>query len=115
MNLGYRVYLTDVFKVWVCNPNKRYSGIKLPKADKKRFLDILEEEIANVIPETVITWGKPSEAIVRKMNIGPTLSVPHPSGAANGTWKTLLSQSPTRANKLKYYERTVRQHLGIPV
>ncbi len=33
LELGYRVYLTDIYKIWVCNPEKPYKGVKLPKID----------------------------------------------------------------------------------
>ena len=111
LDLGYRVYLTDIFKVWVCNPEKRYAGSHLPKEDKTSFLEILEREIAAVNPVKVITWGNNSWNAIRNTNISQTLSFPHPSGAANGAWKKLLGQSPTNENKLRYFKKGVQQSL----
>lgn len=111
MDLGYRVYLTDIFKVWVCHPENRYKGITLPKADKDRFLNILEEELAAVDPVAVVTWGKQSAKSIKSLKVGLHLAFPHPSGAANKAWKKLLEQSPTHANKLAYWELSIKKAL----
>lgn len=112
MRLGYRVYLTDVFKVWVCNPQRRYYGIRLPKADRDRFLAILESELSMMEPVAVVTWGNPSAEIVSNLNVSHHLRFPHPSGAANGIWKTLMGKSPSYANKLGYWKSSVNQVLS---
>jgi hypothetical protein len=111
MRMGYRVYLTDVFKIWVCDPQRPYCGIDLPDIDKNRFLEILQSEIAIVEPAAIITWGKPSENVTRNMKADLRLSFPHPSGAANGAWKKLIGQSPTRASKLAYWQSAMTQAL----
>ena len=111
MRMGYRVYLTDIFKIWVCNPEHCYKGTKLPKLDKQRFLKTLELEIAAVQPTAVITWGSPAKKSAQKMNIDRHLSFPHPSGAANGVWKKLMGVSPTYSNKLAYWDLNVKHYL----
>lgn len=114
MTLGYRVYLTDIFKIWVCNPQKPYDGISLPKVDRQSFIDILEQEIETVKPVAVVTWGRPAEDSAKNLKVGcPILSFPHPGGAANGTWKELMDQSPTHANKLRYFKEKVQLGLQI--
>lgn len=112
MELGYRVYLTDIFKVWICNPQRLYSGMTLPKADRDKFLDILEAELDIMNPTAVVTWGKPSARSIKDLEVDLHLEFPHPSGAANKAWKELLGgQSPTHANKLAYWESSVNQVL----
>lgn len=115
MRAGYRVYLTDLFKTWVCDPQRPYYGIKLPQVDRGRFLGILESELMLTKPVAVVSWGKPSEntarEIVEKLEIGLHLNFPHPSGAANGTWKKLMGKPPSYANKLAYWESSVKQAL----
>jgi len=113
MSLGYRVYLTDVYKVWVCNPERLYRGIRLPKADRDGFLAILKSELSVMEPVAVVSWGNPSAAIVGKLDVAyPHLRFPHPSGAANGAWKKLMGESPNYANKLAYWKSSVNQALA---
>ena len=115
MRAGYRVYLTDLFKTWVCDPQRPYYGISLPKVDRSRFLSILEAELMFTKPVAVVSWGKPSEKvareIVKKLGIGLHLNFPHPSGAANGAWKKLMGKPPSHTNKLAYWELSVKQAL----
>lgn len=113
LRFGYRVYLTDLLKIWVCNPENRYVGIKLPEADKKRFLELIKPELAIVKPSVVITWGKVSGDIVEELSLNVKhLKFPHPSGAANGAWKKLLmNESPKYSNKLNYWRTKIRQEL----
>lgn len=111
-NMGYRVYLTDVFKIWICNPERRYKGIQLPKVDKQQHLKILESEILAMKPAATITWGSPANIVVEKMSVGSYLNFPHPSGAANGAWKKLIGKSPTRENKLAYWKLKLEQTLA---
>ena len=113
LNLGYRVYLTDIYKVWVCDPNRPYYGIKLPKVDRERFLNTLKLELIIMNPVALITWGKESEKNVGEMNVDMQhLNFPHPSSAANGTWKKLMNQSPTYENKLAYWNSVLSKSLS---
>ena len=112
LELGYRVYLTDLWKIWVCNPERRYVGIKLPKADQQRFLQLIKPELAVVQPIAAITWGKVAGKAVDQLQLGiKHLNFVHPSSAASGTWKKLIGQSPTDLNKLVYWRTTIAQVL----
>ncbi|WP_414514596.1 hypothetical protein [Nostoc sp. PCC 9305] len=37
---------------------------------------------------------------------------PHPSGAANGAWRKLIGKSPTRENRINYWQQEVFAHLS---
>ena len=112
MTLGYRVYLTDVYKVWVCDPNRPYYGVKLPRADQNKFISTLKLEILAVNPVALVTWGKESANSVKELDLNiQHLNFPHPSGAANGTWKKLINQSPTHENKLAYWSSEISKVL----
>lgn len=111
--LGYRVYLTDVYKIWVCNPNRPYYGVALPKSDQEIFFGILKQEILAINANAVFTWGKESGRSVSELNLSvPHLNFPHPSGAANHAWKKMMNKSPTHANKLKFWEETIFNSLS---
>lgn len=112
LTLGYRVYLTDVYKVWVCDPNRPYYGVKLPRADQEKFISILKLEILAMNPVALVTWGKESANSVKDLDLNiQHLNFPHPSGAANGTWKKLINQSPTYENKLAYWSSEISKVL----
>lgn len=113
LELGYRVYLTDLLKIWVCNPERRYVEIKLPDADRQRFLKLIKPELSVVQPVEVITWGKKAGKGVDHLQLGiKHQNFIHPSGGANGAWKKLIKQSPTDSNKLAYWRTTIAQELG---
>jgi hypothetical protein len=91
LKLNYKVHLTDIFKIWVCDPDQPYYGIELPKEDRDKFVAALKSELLIVNPAAVVTWGKRAEKSVVGANLYVKhLSFPHPSGAANGTWKKLI-------------------------
>jgi Uracil DNA glycosylase superfamily len=113
LELGYRVYLTDILKIWVCNPERPYFGIKLPPADQQRFTNIIKPELAVVKPVAVITWGNIAGNTVDKLKLDiEHLKFIHPSGAANGAFKKLTGMSPTDSNKLEYWRQEISQKLG---
>ena len=113
VQMGYRVYLTDIFKVWVCDPNRPYNRIKLPGIDQKRFFKVLESELPIINPSIVITWGRDASLAMHKVKCGiKYLEFPHPGGAAGGAWAKLLGTSPTRVNKLAYWKSTISQALN---
>ncbi len=113
LELGYRVYLTDLLKIWVCNPEQRYVGIGLPEADRQRFLNLIKPELAAVQPLAVVTWGKVAGNAVDQLQLDiKHLNFIHPSGAAGGAWKKLIGESPTDANKLAYWRKKIVQELG---
>jgi uracil-DNA glycosylase len=66
---GCRVYLTDIYKIWVCDPNARYHRIKLPPADQKQFLNSLVSELAIINPLVVVTWGEESKSAVAAIDL----------------------------------------------
>ncbi|MBD1873377.1 hypothetical protein H6F75_07775 [Nodosilinea sp. FACHB-131] len=112
LTLGYRVYLTDVYKVWVCDPNRPYYGVKLPRIDQEKFISNLKLEILAMSPIALVTWGKESANSVKELDLNiQHLNFPHPSGAANGTWKKLMNQSPTYKNKLAYWSSEISKVL----
>lgn len=55
---GYRVYLTDVYKIWVSERQRPYRGIKLTPEDRGRFLETLRSELKIFRPTAVIAWGR---------------------------------------------------------
>lgn len=113
LTLGYRVYLTDVYKVWVCDPNRPYYGVKLPRVDQEKFTSTLKVEILAMNPVALVTWGKESANSVKELDLNiQHLIFPHPSGAANGTWKKLMNQSPTHENKLAYWSSEISKVLS---
>lgn len=113
LELGYRVYLTDIFKVWVCNPESPYKGKKLPKVDRSRFIGLLKSELQIFKPVALITWGAPAARNMSEMNLDvPHLKFLHPSGAAGGAWKELLGKSPTNVNKLEYWKSEMLKSLA---
>ena len=110
--LGYRVYLTDIYKVWVCDPNRPYYGVKLPRVDQEKFTSTLKVEILAMNPVALVTWGKESANSIKELDFNiQHLIFPHPSGAANGTWKKLMNQSPTHENKLGYWSSEISKVL----
>ncbi|WP_346291982.1 hypothetical protein [Sphaerothrix gracilis] len=112
LTLCYRVYLTDVYKVWVCDPNRPYHGVKLPRVDQEKFISTLKVEILAMNPVALVTWGKESANSVKELDLNiQHLIFPHPSGAANGTWKKLMNQSPTHENKLAYWSSEISKVL----
>lgn len=113
LKLGYRVYLTDIYKVWVSNPNRLYYGIKLPKVDREKFISVLKSELLIINPVAAVTWGRVSANSVADIDLSIRhLSFPHPSGASNGAWKKLMNQSPTYENKLAYWKSVISESLS---
>lgn len=113
LKLGYRVYLTDIYKVWVCDPNRPYYGTRLPKIDQEMFVSALKSELLIMNPVTIVTWGKKPANSFEKIQLNiQHLKFPHPSGAANGTWEKLINQSPTYENKLAYWNSIILKLLS---
>jgi hypothetical protein len=113
LELGYRVYLTDLLKIWVCTSERLYVGTELPLADQQRFLQLIKPELAVINPVAVVTWGKKAGDVVNQLQLGiKHANFIHPGGAANGAWKRLLGHSPTNSNKLLYWRTKIAQELG---
>jgi hypothetical protein len=104
---GYRVYLTDLYKIYT-------DGIKLPKPDRDAFATTLKDELSIIDPVLVVTWGAKSRDAVNAVGLPyQHMSCPHPSSQNNRTWATRLNgQKATNENKLKYWKDAVSQHLG---
>lgn len=112
LELGYRVYLTDLLKIWVCNPDRPYNGINLPKKDRQKFLQLIKPELDIVKPVAVITWGKLAGNAVDQLPLNiEHLKFIDPGGAANGAFKRLTGESPTYSNKLNYWRREIIKRL----
>lgn len=109
---GYRVYLTDIFKIWVSEANSDH-GIPLSKQDHARFIQVLRTELEIFEPLAVITWGNVASSKVKSINLDiKHLEFPHPSSAANGTWRELMSKPVTRENRLNFWQEKVRSYLS---
>jgi hypothetical protein len=121
MERGYRVYLTDVYKIWVCNPQRPFNGASLPRADKKDFIRILKSELLNVNPVALVAWGNQAAHDVQALDLLKALEpgveyleFPHPSGAANGAWKKRLGgEKSTNENKIKYFASVISEKLPL--
>ncbi|MEH2354804.1 uracil-DNA glycosylase [Nostoc sp.] len=112
LDAGYRVYLTDIFKVWVSEANCD-RGIPLNKKDRTRFIQVLKTELEIFEPVAVITWGKKASSAIRSIELEvKPLEFPHPSGAANGAWQKLMGKSPTREKRINYWQEKVFAHLS---
>lgn len=104
---GYRVYLTDIFKIWIRQAGKQNRGIKLG-SNADRFLNLLEAELKICNPVALITWGKQSAKAIQNLPLKVnSFNFPHPSGG-NRCWPTILNgQSATHANKVKYWQSRI--------
>lgn len=109
---GYRVYLTDIFKIWVSEANSD-RGILLSKQDRARFIQVLRTELEIFEPLAVITWGQKASSKVGSMSLAiKHVEFPHPSGAANGTWSELMSKPATRENRINFWQQKVLSYLS---
>jgi hypothetical protein len=112
LDLGYRVYLTDIWKMWVCNPENPYKSKTLPKVDQQNFLELLKPELEAIQSIAIITWGKPASNPIKSLNLETKhLEFPHPSGANGDTWKKLIG-SATAEDKRDYWRKVITQELG---
>ena len=113
LELGYRVYLTDVLKIWVCDPEKRYNGIELPDVDQQRFIQLIKPELAILQPVAVVTWGSEARDAVEPLHLGSKhQSFPHAGGRARNAWKKRIGKSATDANILAYWRKVMTQEFG---
>ncbi|MGJ5632992.1 uracil-DNA glycosylase [Nostoc sp. CALU 1950] len=112
LDAGYRVYLTDIFKVWVSEASCD-RGIALSKQDRTRFIQVLKAELEIFEPVAVITWGEKATNAIKsiKLEVKP-LEFPHPSGAANGAWSKLMGKPATRENRINFWQEKVFAHLS---
>ncbi|MEH1812332.1 MAG: uracil-DNA glycosylase [Nostoc sp.] len=112
LDAGYRVYLTDIFKVWVSEASCD-DGIRLSKKDRTRFIQVLKTELEIFEPLAVVTWGKKASTAIKSIKLEVKhLEFPHPSGAANGAWRELMGKPPTRGNRIDFWQEKVLAHLS---
>ncbi len=111
MNLGYRVYLTDIWKLWVCDPASPFKSKSLNKVDRDRFVSILKQEITLQKPDAVITWGRPAQQSISCLKLPYLhLNIPHPSPMPNSAWKALIGKQSFE-NKLSYWRQFLKDNL----
>jgi hypothetical protein len=109
---GYRVYLTDVFKIWVSQSDSDHQGIGFSQIDRDRFIKLLSAELEIFNPLAVITWGRVAGNTVKALNLKTEhFEFLHPSGAANGAWQKLIGQPTTRENKIDFWRQTILKYL----
>ena len=109
---GYRVYLTDIFKIWVSEPSKD-KGIPLSKQDYSRFIQVLKAELEIFEPLVIITWGKVASKTIKNLSLDVKhLEFPHPSGAANGKWRELIGKPATRENRINFWKQQISGYLS---
>jgi hypothetical protein len=102
LDKGYRVYLTDIVKIWISQPNLD-RGIPIRKIDRDQFIKVLKAELEIFKPISVITWGKLASSVSKNdLGIYP-IEFPHPSGAANGIWRKTMGKPATRENKINFF------------
>jgi hypothetical protein len=112
LDAGYRVYLTDIFKVWVSKASCD-DGIPLKKQDRTRFIQVLKAELEIFEPVAIVTWGKKASNGIKRIQLEVKhLEFPHPSGAANGAWCKLMGKPATRENWINYWQEKVFTHLS---
>jgi hypothetical protein len=110
LDKGYRVYLTDIIKIWVSQP-KVDRGIPLSNIDRNRFIKILKAELEIFEPIAVISWGRIASNVARNdLGIQPH-DFPHPSGAANGKWREIMGKPATRENRINFWQEEISKFL----
>lgn len=105
MDEGYRVYLTDSFKVWVSETDND-KAIRLSKKDDQRFVDVLRAELEIFKPLIVITWGQVASKTFKAFKLKVNhLEFPHPSSANHHKWSELMGKPATRENRISFWKQ----------
>ncbi|MBD2501446.1 uracil-DNA glycosylase family protein [Anabaena azotica] len=105
---GYRVYLTDVLKIWISQDNNGKHSIPLIKQERERFRKILQLELEIFEPLAVITWGKVANKAVHSLDSSiKHLEFPHPSPANHHSWTKIMGKPSTRTNRIEYWQEEV--------
>jgi hypothetical protein len=115
---GHSVYLTDFYKAFTLDPNKKdKKSIDLLSGFVGQFKDILDEEIRLYKPNLIICFGNDATnaLLTKKVEYGTiqtykasikeykVLSLPHISGANNACWKKILNGERCTANNKAMY------------
>ncbi|MBD2492102.1 uracil-DNA glycosylase family protein [Aulosira sp. FACHB-615] len=110
---GYRVYLTDVFKIWISQSDNGIYHTPLIKQEQERFIKILKLELEIFEPHAVITWGQvASDAVNSITSSFNHFKFPHPSPANNHTWSKMMGKPATRANRIDFWQEKVMSFLN---
>lgn len=117
---GHSVYLTDFYKAFTLDPNKKdKKSIDLLSGFVGQFKDILDEEIRLYKPNLIICFGNDATnaLLTKKVKVEygtiqtykasikeyKVLSLPHISGANNARWTKILNGEPCTANNKAMY------------
>lgn len=117
---GHSVYLTDFYKAFTLDPNKKdKKSIDLLSGFVGQFKDILDEEIRLYKPNLIICFGNDATnaLLTKKVKVEygtiqtykasikeyKVLSLPHISGANNARWTKILNGEPCIANNKAMY------------
>jgi hypothetical protein len=110
---GYRIYLTDIYKICVSKPSGSQCT-SLSNQDRNRFFNVLRAELEVFAPLAIITLGVKAGDMVTSLNLNIRhLPFPHPSHSANKAWIKLIGKSPTNENKIEYWQQTVSNYLAM--
>lgn len=105
LKMGYRIYLTDVYKIWV------YGTKAPPKADLNRFKAVLRTEIGAINPDAVITLGCTARDEVAKLNINNHLWFYHPKNWGQQGWAKDMGRPFTEASALDHWTDRLKREL----
>lgn len=113
VEVGYNVYVTDIYKLYMKNGNENY---KFQDAEAEIFHEMLQEELEIMKPDLIITFGKVSRIALDKINLPINrCSFIHPSGRASQYWKALDYFSDKKCsaeNKFIYIHEKIKSALA---
>jgi uracil-DNA glycosylase len=105
INKGYNVYCTDVFKIWIQDPNKNQNQKVNMNPELPNAIPLLMNEIDLLQPHYILLMGVRVQNIVSNLNINSNVqikNVPHPSTSANGKWTEILGSGSTLNDRVQY-------------
>lgn len=110
---GYRVYITDVLKLWMKKEKERKERITRDLFEN--FQRSLLKEIEVFRPELILTYGTQASLLVQQAIQNSrikNIAFIHPAGTANGKWIKILANC-TAENKINYIinkiQNTIKQ------
>jgi hypothetical protein len=104
LNKGYRVYLTDIFKIWVSKSNRGNNKLirnPLQVTDGRRFAKVLGNEVNIFKPLKVIAWGDDASNALKGQEIDH-LKFTHP--AYRGISKKMNNKKASHENIKAFWE-----------